>query len=195
MPKKTVSKPKVTLTAWLHTSLQRVAVFHFLFAVGYALQTIVYDGSHVITPELSWWSWTAVGGLTAVAALVWYLAHNQNNDVPTYKRLTFLLVVADIAFASFNVYNQRGMASTSVILYSLAIASSAVLLSRAAVFTAAILSATAYAVTIRTYFTLNFNEGLKAQLYGSMIFYGFCFIVLAGILSALVRFGGNSSNS
>lgn len=195
MPKKTTTKAKVTLTDWLHTSLQRVAVFHFVFAIGFAIQTMVYDASKVITPQLAWWCWLAVGALTAVTAIVWYLAHNQNNDVAAYKRLTFLLALADIAFASFVVYNQGGMRSTSVILYTLGIATTAILLSRAAVFTAAIFSSAAYAMTIVTYFNVYFNEGYKAQLYGEIIFYGFVFVVLAGLLSVVVRFGGNSNKS
>lgn len=194
MPKKT-AKPKVTFSAWLHISLQRVAVFHFLFAVGFAAQTMVYDAAKVITPELAWWSWLTLGGLVAVTALVWYLAHNQNNDIASYKRLTFLLALADTAFASFVVYTHGGMRSTSVILYSLGIATTAILLSRAAVFTTAIVSSVAYAATVVTYFTLNFNEGYKAQLYGEVIFYSFVFLVIAGLLSVVVRFGGTSANS
>jgi hypothetical protein len=195
MVKKVSAKPKVTLSNWLNVSLQRVAVFHFLFLAGYALQVMIYDGSNVITPEARLWRWIATGSLLAVVAVVWYLAHNQNNDIPTYKRLTFLLVAANIAFASFNIYTRRGMASRAVILYTIAIASAAILLSRAAVFAAAVLSAAAYAVTAVTYFTLNFNEGYKAELYGEIIFYSFVFFVLAGILSTLIRFGGTTSKS
>jgi hypothetical protein len=170
-------------------------MFHFIFALGYAVQVMVYDASKVITPQLTWWSWLAVGGLAVVTAFVWYLAHNQNNDIATYKRLAFLLAIADIGFASFNVYYSRGMASPATILYALAIGTTAILLSRAAIFATAILSAVAYAATLVTYFTLNFNEGYKAQLYGTIIFYSFSFIVLAGLLSVLVRFGGNTNNS
>lgn len=195
MAKNSTAKPKVTLSSWLHISLQRIALFHFVLALGYAIQIMLYDASRVITPQVVWWRWIAVGSLLAASALVWYLAHNQNNDIPTYKRLTFLLVCSDIAFACFNVYTQRGMASRAVALFALAIASAAILLSRAALFTAAIMSAAAYAVTSVTYFTLNFNEGYKAELYGEIIFYSFSFIVLAGLLSTLVRFGGKTANS
>lgn len=195
MAKKSADKSKITLSNWLNVSLQRIAVFHFLFLIGYTLQIMIYDASKVITPEVVLWRWLAVTSLFVVTAGVWYLAHNQRNTVATYKRLTFLLIGVDIVFASFNVYTQRGMASRAVALYMLAIASAAVLLSRAALFTAAIMSAAAYAVTAVTYFTLNFNEGYKSELYGEVIFYSFTFIVLAGLLSVLVRFGGNTANS
>lgn len=195
MVKKSTAKSKVTLSSWLHVSLQRVAVFHFLLLVGYLVQLIIYDASKVITPEVVLWRWLAAGGVLAATVVVWYLAHNQGNDIATYKRLTFLLVTADVAFASFNVYTQRGMASRAVALYALAIATAAILLSRAALFTAAILSSVAYGVTAVTYFTLNFNEGYKAELYGEVIFYSFAFLVLAGLLSTLVRFGGSTSNT
>lgn len=188
-------KSTITLTTWLHANLQRVAVFHFLLVLGYGAQLIIYDAARVITPDAVLRRWLAVGALLAISAVVWYLAHNQNNDVAAYKRLTFLLISADIAFASFNVYTQRGMASRAVVLYVLAIATAAILLSRAALFTAAILSAAAYMATAVAYFTLNFNEGYKAELYGEVLFYSFLFFIFAGILSSIVRFGGSTSHS
>ncbi len=194
MVKKAVAKKaNVTLTDWLHTGLQRATVFHFLLLLGYGAQVIIYDASKVITPDVVLKRWYALAGLLVVSSLVWYLAHNQNNDVSTYKRLTFLLIIADIAFASFNIYTQRGMASRAVLLYTIPIAVSAILLSRAAIFATALVSAAAYMTTAVAYFTYNFNEGYKAELYSEILFYSFCFLVLAGILSAIVRFGGNSS--
>lgn len=188
-------KSRITLSDWLHVSLQRVAVFHFLFLVGYAWQTILYDVSKVITPEAVLWRWVAGGATLVMAAAIWYLAHNRNNTVADYKRLVFLLVTADIAFASYNIYTQRGMASRAVALYAVAIVTAAILLSRAAIFTAALVSAVAYSITSVAYFVINFNEGYKAELYGEIIFYSFTFMVLAGLLSALVRFGGSTSDS
>lgn len=191
----TKTKPKVTLSEWLHTNLQRASVFHFLLLVGYGIQIVIYDASKVLTPEVVLRRWYALVGLLIVSGVVWYLAHNKGNDIATYKRLTFLLITADIAFASFNVYTQRGMASRAVILYTIPIVLSAILLSRAAIFATALFSAAAYLATAVAYFTYNFNEGYKAELYSEVLFYGFTFIVLAGILSALVRFGGDSANS
>jgi hypothetical protein len=195
MIKKSPVKAKVTFSNWLHVGLQRVVVLHFLLLIGYALQVIIYDASKVITAEVVLWRWLAVAGLLTVSAGIWYLAHNSNNDIATYKRLTFMLITADIVFASFNVYTQRGMASRAVALYAFAITSAAILLSRAAIFTAALLSAAAYIVTAVSYFTLHFNEGYKAELYGEVIFYSFGLFILAGLLSTLVRFGGNTANS
>lgn len=195
MVKKPITKPEISLSDWLHISLQRAAVLHFLLVIGYGLQLIIYDVSRVITPEVVLRRWLAVGALLGTTAIVWYLAHNQNNDVAAYKRLTFMLVVADIAFASFNVYTQRGMASRAVALYAVAIVTTAILLSRAALFTTAALSAAAYMATAVAYFTLNFNEGYKAELYGEVLFYSFLFFVFAGLLSTIVRFGGSTSHA
>ncbi len=195
MVKNPTTKPKISLSDWLHISLQRVAVLHFLLVIGYGAQLIIYDVSKVITPEVVLRRCLSGGALLAFSAVVWYLAHNQNNNVAAYKRLTFLLVAADIAFASFNIYTQRGMASRAVALYALAVATTAILLSRAALFTTAILCAAAYIATTVAYFTFNFNEGYKAELYGEVMFYSFLFFILAGLLATVVRFGGNSSNA
>lgn len=188
-------KPSVTLTDWLHASLQRAGVFHFILLIGYGIQVVMYDATKVLTPEAVLKRWYALAGLLVISGVVWYLAHNKNNDIATYKRLIFLLISADIAFASFNIYTQRGMASRAVILYTVPIVLSAILLSRAAIFATALFSAAAYLATAVAYFTYNFNEGYKAELYSEVLFYGFSFIVLAGILSAIVRFGGSSANS
>lgn len=188
-------KSPITFSDWLHTSLQRMCVFVFLFTIGYALQIMIYDASKVITSEVVLWRWLALSTLAVITGMVWYLAHNRNNTVATYKRLTFLLTSTIIAFVSFNIYTQRGMASRAIILYALALVVSAILLSRAALFLTAILSSVAYISTTTAYFTLNFNEGYKAELYGEIIFYSFCFFVLAGMLSVIVRFGGSTANS
>lgn len=193
--KHTLNKNSITLSDWLHTSLQKVGVWHFLFVIGYGLQIVIYDASKVITPEVVLRRWYALAGLLIVSSLVWYLAHNKNNDIATYKRLIFLLISADIAFASFNVYTQRGMASRAVLLFAIPIVVSAILLSRAAIFTTALLASAVYIITAIAYFTYNFNEGYKAELYSEILFYSFSFFVVAGLLSALVRFGGSTANS
>lgn len=190
-----VEKTKLLYRDWLNVGLQKVAVFHLMLIIGYSIQNISYDASKVLTPEVVLWRWLASGALAIVAVLVWYLAHNQNNNVATYKRLLFMIITADIVFASFNVYTQRGMASRAVALYAVAIVASAILLNRAAIYTTAVLSSAAYILTGVAYFTLNFNEGYKAELYGEILFYSFMFIVIAGLLSSVVRFGGNTANN
>lgn len=194
MNKKTSSKPKVSFVDWLRVSLLRVCRLHFLYAAFFAAQLFVYDASKLLTPEVVMRRWLVTVGLVAGTAVIWYLSHNRKNDVTAYKRLVFALVLLDIVVASFAIYTQRGMASRGVALYAVPIISSAVLLSPSAIFATAAMSLAAYVGTAVSYFVLNFNEGYKVELYGEIAFYSAVFVLLAGLLSVIVRFGGDTAN-
>lgn len=174
---------------WLHRSLLRLCHVHFLFLIPFVVQIVAYAAWHVLVPQMVLARWLATGGLLAVTVVVWYLAHNHRNDIATYKRLVFLLILADIALAAFNIYIQRGMASRAVMLFALPIVVSSVLLSSAALYTTAALCAVSYATSAISYFVLNFNEGYKTELYGEVSFYCATFFILAASLAIVVRFG------
>ena len=188
-------KPTVAFTDWIRISLIRASRAHFALVAAYIIVIIAYDASRVITPEAVMQRWIAAASLLVITAGVWHLAHNQKNDVPSLKRLLLLLISADLAMAAFNVYTQRGMASRAVLLFLIPIILSAILLNRSAIFATATISAAVYAVTAVMYFTLNFNEGYKAELYGEIGFYSAVFFVTAMLLSTLVRFGGDTNKA
>lgn len=139
--------------------------------------------------------WLAGCALLVAVSAIWFLAHNANNDIPTYKRLVFGIVLSDIAFAAFNVYVQRGMAAKAVFLFAVPIISAAILLNRAAVFSVAALSTAAYITATVSYFVMNFNEGYKTELYSEVGFYCAAFFALAALLSAIIRFGGDTNSN
>jgi hypothetical protein len=165
----------------------RVAHFHFALVLLFSVQTIVYHTSKVITPDLLMKRWIATAGLLVVATLVWYFSKTKLTSIGTYRALIYTLILADIAFAAFNVYTQRGYASKSVALFIIPIFLAAVLVSRSALFAAALLSVAAYTTTAIMYFTLNFNEGYSAELYGEIGFYSALFLLLAGLLWTIIR--------
>lgn len=84
-----MSKQKITLTEWLHTGLLRVSRLHFLLIAAFAIQIVVYDAWHVLAPEVVMWRWSATALLLVTVAVIWYLAHNRQNDIAAYKRLIF----------------------------------------------------------------------------------------------------------
>ncbi len=173
--------------SWLHTNVMRLSRLHFIYVAVFAVQTIIYDAWNLVTPTAVMDRWLMSGLLLVISTIVWYLAHNTVTGTLGSKALVFLLIVTDIAAASFNVYSQRGMASRAVMLYAIPIAVSAVLASRTALFATAALSAAAYIATAVSYFVLNFNEGYKIELYGEVGFYSVIFFVLAGLLWVAVR--------
>ncbi len=181
----TVRKSKTR--SWLHSNVLRLSRVHFAYVAFFAIQTIIYDAWNLVTPTAVMNRWIMTAILLGITTMVWYLAHNTVTSTAGYKSLVWLLIVTDIAAASFNIYSQRGMASRAVALYAVPIVVSAVLLSRAALFATAALSAATYIATAVSYFVLNFNEGYKIELYGEVGFYSACFFVLAAMLWVVVR--------
>lgn len=190
-----MKRKSLTLSDWLRSGVKRICYGHFVLLLAFAVQTVVMDAWHVIVPEIVLKRWLASAVVLSIVAVVWYLAHNRNNDIATYKRLVFSLVASDIAFAAYNVYLQRGMAAKAVALFAVPIIVSAVLLSRSAIFATAMLSTAAYLIASVSYFVLHFNEGYKTELYAETAFYAASFFVIATLLSVVVRFGGDSSDA
>src|SRR4051812_34573397 len=116
-----MAKKKITLNDWLQTGLIRLCRIHFLFAALYALYTIISDGTHLITPQLVLQRWTMNAVLLTCTVIIWYLARNRVSNSMYYRILIYVLILIDIAMASFNIYTQRGMASRAVMLFALPI--------------------------------------------------------------------------
>jgi hypothetical protein len=167
----------------LRPHILRLAHVHFFYILVFAVTIVVHDAAHYIPPGavLNRWKVTAV--MTLVVTGVWYAAHVKKKSDAFYTSLVATLVFADLLFASFVVYNERGMASPAVALFAVPIAVSAVLLNRTAVVATASLCTAAYALAADKYFVDYFNEGLKVQLYSTIGFYGAIFFVLALLLA------------
>jgi hypothetical protein len=171
----------------LHTATLRVSKFHFVYVLLFVAQTIVFHASKVITPELLLQRWVAVSGLAVVTIFVWLLGRTRPATTGVYRVAISLLIAADIAFAAFNVYTQRGYASKSVFLFLIPIIVAVVLLNRSALFATAALSIAAYTMVTIMYFVNNFNEGYMAEMYAEIGFYSGLFLIVAGLLWATVH--------
>lgn len=179
-----MKKPQISS---LRSGALRVAQFHFVYVSLFAIQTIVFHASKLIVPEVILQRWYATAGLLVITTVVWYLAKNRLTSTSSFKLAVGALILADIAFAAFNVYTQRGYASKAVILFVIPIFVAAILSSRSALIATALLCIAAYATTAISYFFLNFNEGYMSELYGEIGFYSALFLLLAGLLWAIVR--------
>lgn len=171
----------------LHSATLRISRFHFVYVLLFVAQTIVFHASKVITPELLLKRWVAVSGLAVVTILVWLLSRTRPTTAGAYRIAISLLIAADIAFAAFNVYTQRGYASKSVLLFLIPIVVAAVLLNRSALFATAALSIAVYSTTTIMYFVNNFNEGYMSEMYAELGFYSGLFMVVAGLLWATLH--------
>lgn len=171
----------------LHAATLRVSKFHIVFALLFIAQTIVFHASKVITPELLLKRWVAVSILAAIAIGVWLLARSKPSSAAVYRSAIGLIIIADIAFAAFNVYTQRGYASKSVFLFLIPIIVAAVLLNRSVLYAVAGLCAAVYSSTVVMYFVNNFNEGYMSEMYAEIGLYSGLFIVVAALLWATIH--------
>lgn len=166
----------------MNKSVIRLARVHFGLAAAYAVFIIASDAWNLVARQLTSERWLMFGILLVVTTVVWLLARGNVKNDNYYRALVVALILVDIALASFAIYTERGMSSRGVALYAIPIVSSAVMLSRTAVFGTAALCTAAYVMTATRYFYVNFNEGYKVELYGTLAFYSATFFVLAAVL-------------
>ena len=171
----------------IRSRTRRIASIHFLYVLVLAVQIIVFDAGKLIDPESVLKRWIATGLLLVVTTIVWYISRNRSGNPATSKKLIGVLIMADIAMASYSVYITRGMASKAVLLFVIPIIVSCVLARKSALIATAALSIAAYIITSVAYFVLNFNEGYKLELYGEIGFYSALFVVIALLLWVFIR--------
>lgn len=171
----------------LRTGLIRATRAHFVYVLAIILQVIIYDAAKLITPEAVFRRWVTTAVFMVTVVVIWYFARTTESNNSFQKQLLVLLILADIFFASYQVYTQRGMASRAVVLYLIPIVTSAILATRSAIFGAAALCIAAYTSTAVSYFYFNFNEGYKVELYGEVGFYSSIFLITASLIWVLVR--------
>lgn len=166
----------------LKTSTLKVARLHFVLVLLFAVQTIAYHASKLITPELLLKRWVAAAGLLLATIIVWLIAKHRSSRPISYQSAIGLLIVADIAFAAFNVYTQRGYASKAVVLFVIPIIVAGIFARRSILLATALLAIAAYTTTAICYFVLNFNEGYMSELYGEVAFYSAVFLLIAALV-------------
>lgn len=161
MKKKTNNKDSVSL------NITRVTRTIYFFIVGYMLSIIIFDSWNLLTREAIIDRWTIASMLLVANTFAWYVAVQKNI---TLKKLAIpLLVLALLVFAGLTTYWERGMASTSTILYALPLLVIATAKNRHALQATAILAAGTYAFAAVKYFNDFFNEGFRIQLWGTIL--------------------------
>ena len=170
----------------IRSSFVRVAKLHVVIGIIFAIQLIAYDAGKLITPDVVLKRWVIIALLISTGVICWYLARLNSTRV-VIRNLAWLLILVDMITASFSVYTQRGMASRAVFLFILPILVAGTLHRWGMVYLTAVIAVVTYIVTAIAYFTLNFNEGYKLELYGEIGFYSAMILVTASMVWALVR--------
>lgn len=170
----------------IRANFVRACKIHVFIGLALIAQLIAYDASKLITPEVVLKRWVVAAILVLTAAVCWYVVR-LNDSTHRIHQLAWLLIIVDTAVASFSIYTQRGMASRAVLLFIIPILVAATLQRKGAIYLTAIIAAVTYIVTAIAYFTLNFNEGYKVELYGEIFFYSAMLFAVAGMTWSLVR--------
>lgn len=172
--------------SYLKPGLSRISRIHLIVGILLAIQLIAYDAGKLVTPEIVLKRWMGIAGLVAVSAIALFLSHTKNSDT-TVKRVLWILIATDIAFASWAIYLERGMASRAVFLYIIPIISSAILLRKSAIYLTGTLSVVAYILTTNAYFVNYFNEGYKLELYGEVLGYSALLLVVSALTWSVIK--------
>lgn len=184
---KNTKKKAMTYKEWLQQSAIRVGRVHFAIALIYITTIVLYDAFKLITDQALLQRWIAAAAVLVVSALLWYAARSESKQSSYYAWLLYGFIVLDIAFASFNVFVQRGMASRAVFLYVIPMLVAALLLRKAALYMTAIVASATYSLTAIWYFVANPSEGYRIELYGEVGFYSALLFVVAALLWDIVR--------
>lgn len=148
------------------TQITRTIYFFVLF---YAGSIIVFDSGNLIERAQIIDRWIGLSVLLFVNTIVWYVAGNHLHTRSKHTFATFALAATVLGLAGFTTYWERGMASTSTILYVLPLLIVATLKHRHALLATTTLSAGTYAMSTVIYFNTFFNEGFRIQLWGTML--------------------------
>lgn len=163
-----MNNKKIVSTDSIQLSLTRVTRTIYFFIALYMLYIVIFDSGNLITRESIIERWTLVSVLLVINTLVWFSA-SQKWPLSTRKIPVALLTITLIVFAGFMTYWERGMASTSTILYALPILVVAIAKNRHALMATTVLAAGTYAFAAVRYFNNYFNEGYRIQLWGTIV--------------------------
>lgn len=169
----------------IRTSVQKVTRIHFAYVGLYMASVVAFDSWNLITHEGIVWRWQAAAALLALNAVCWYAARATFTSKMPNTLIVFVLVIADILFAAQNVYWERGMASKAAALFLVPLVLSAALQSRRAILATATLCFSAYSFVTVRYFHVNYGEGFKVELYGTILLYGGIYFIVALLLVAV----------
>lgn len=177
-----MAKKQIDLQKDTRHIVLRITRVHFLYILAYMVSIIIFDSWNLLSHEAVLQRWTAAGALMIVNTVIWYLCRAKVQSESLYKTLLIVLITCDILFAAINVYWTRGMASKYAALFLIPIISAGLARSRSLLVATTATSAAAYSIAVVRYFYDNYGQGVKAELYGEIVFFAAFFFVVAGLM-------------
>lgn len=164
-------------------SLTRVNRTVFFFIGLAALTIIVIDSGNLIPREAVIDRWAALSVLLIINTLVWYFSSKESRN--SVGILTALMALSCLVFAGYTTYWERGMASTSTILYVIPLLIIATLKSRHALLAMATLAVGTHSLAAVKYFNDYFNEGYRIQLWSNLLLIGGSIFIVTWLIMIL----------
>lgn len=175
MAQKTKKSPKIILPSRL-TQLTRTLYF---FIAIFALSIVLFDAGNLLTKEAVVNRWVLATVLFVMNTIAWLVAAQK----PRMESIgIYALAVTSLIFAGYMTYWERGMASSSTLLYVLPILIVATMKNRHAIIATAALSGATYSLAAVKYFNDFFNEGYRVQLWGNIVLYAGSLIAFSWLL-------------
>lgn len=166
--------------------IPKLAKYNFAFFAVYSLFIIIFDSGNVITREGIYQRWMVAGLLLVVFSFFWIASRKASSYSQLFRAL-LICVSAELLLAGLMTYWERGMASTSTVLYMMPIASMAFARSRTYTVATSLFASAAYIIASTKYFYDFFNEGYRVQLYGEIVFYCAVFLITGMVISTLAH--------
>lgn len=182
-----MAKKSTSAAGWLQTTTVRLTRIHFFYVGAFLLQVVIFDSWNLYTHDATSQLWTAGGLLLAANVILWLVARLKVANYWFYVAVALALIVADISFASYLVYWQRGLYSKAEMLYVVPIICAAALRSRSILLATTTLSAAAYSTVSVRYFFNHYGMGYRVELWGTVAFFSAMFFVLALLLMIIIR--------
>lgn len=157
----------------------------FLCAI-YTATIVLFDSGNLLTKSAVIQRWALITAVLIINALAW-LVSSQVRFAATTKHivLSVILSASLLILAGMSTYWERGMASTSTILYILPLLVIATLKNRHALIVTCILCISAYSFASVKYFNDFFNEGYRIQLWGHIVLYAGVLFTATWLIMAL----------
>jgi hypothetical protein len=182
-----MAKKSTQAADWLQTTAVRLTRVHFVYVAFYLLSVVIFDTWNLYTHEATSQLWTAGGVLLGIVALLWFCARLKFSNYWIYIAIIMALIVADIVFASYLVWWQRGLYSKAIMLYTVPIITAASTRSRSILLTTTTVSAAAYSTVSVRYFFQNYGMGYRVELWGTVGFFSAMLFVLALLLMVIIQ--------
>lgn len=171
----------------LQLSTLRVTKLGFLFIAMYAVSTLIYKLWKLMTPDILLQRWTITLITLGIIGTLWWFSRTRNLSPAYYKGLILLQIFMYLGIAAYSIYTERGMASNSIILFTIPLVIVALEYSGKALMAITALSILVYSSTAMKYFKDFPSEGYKVELYGGIVFYASVLLIISGMLWVLMR--------